>query len=474
MRFVVAGGLLAGPVAIAFFSGGQYDRPRAVAGVLAWALVALLALTGAPLPRSRAAVAALAGMVGLTAWAAVSMSWAPLGELARDDVARLILYTGTLLASAMAWHVRSDARFVEPALAGGVLLVALYGLSDRLLPSLIDLEASALAAGRLEQPLTYWNAMGALCAFGLVLAARVAGDVDRPPLLRAAAAAAGAPLGMATYLSFSRGAIAALVAGIVVLLALSPTRAQIRAVAVTVGAGLVAALVATRLPAVESLEGSSPDRDGAIALVVLLVLAGVAAWLTMRTSADDAHRYALPRRTVVVAALVALLVGAPFVALALDRGAASDPVESGATASRLNDLGSNRYDYWDVALDAWADDPLQGTGTAGFRVDWLRDRDIQEPVFNAHSLYIETAAELGLVGLGLLALLIGGVAVAAVAVARRDRDLAAGPIAGVCVFAVHAALDWDWEIPAVALPALVLAGLLLCRAEVRTAGGRSG
>ena len=117
---------------------------------------------------------------------------------------------------------------------------------------------------------------------------------------------------------------------------------------------------------------------------------------------------------------------------------------------------------------------MQGTGTAGFRVDWLRDRDIDEPVRDAHSLYLETAGELGLAGLLFLGLFIGGVAAAGVAAVRRERELVVGAAAGAAVFAVHAAIDWDWEMPAVALPALVLAGVLICRAAPTTADGRTG
>jgi hypothetical protein len=456
VRILVAGLLLAGPTALAFDSGGFFDSARTVAGLAAWALVVILAVTGAPLPRARAAWLAIAGLAGLTAWAAVSLSWAPLSEPARDDVDRLIGYTGVLLASAMAWRETRDVRLVEPALAAGALVVSLYGLSGRLLPGLIDLDESATASGRLEQPLTYWNAMGVLAALGLTLAIRVAGTPTRPPALRAAAAAAGAPFGMAIYLTFSRGAIAALVVGVAVLLALSPMRDQVRAVVLSLSAGLAAAL-------------ASSVSEGTFAFVALIVLAGAAAALQLRLGRAAPRRYGLPRRTVAVAITLAVLVGAPLVAVALDRGEA----EPGATASRLDDLGSNRYDYWDVALDAWADDPLRGSGTAGFRVDWLRDREIEEPVRDAHSLYLETLAELGLVGLLLLGLFVGGVAAAAVAAVRRERELVTGAVAGLSLFAVHAAIDWDWELPAVALPAVVLAGVVLCRAGPTTVAGRT-
>jgi O-antigen ligase len=446
VRFLVAGVLLAGPTALAFATGGFYDRPRTIAGIVAWALVALLAVVGEPLPRGRAAWAAIGGLAGLAGWSAVSLGWAPLAEPARDDVARLVAYTGALVASAMAWRSRRELRLVEPVLAAGALVVAVYGLAGSL--GVIDLDTSATARGRLEQPLTYWNAMGILAAFGLTLAIRVAGDRGRPPALRAAAAAAAAPFGMTIYLTFSRGAIAALAVGIAILVVLSTNRDQIRAVAVAIATGVVAAVAASL-------------GDGG-ALAALAALPAVAALLVLRGARAEPRSYALRRRAVAAGIVLAILAGAPLAAVTLDRGAA----ETSATATRFNDVGSNRYEYWEVALDTWWDQPLRGSGSGGFRVDWLRERDVDESVRDAHSLYLETAAELGTVGLLLLGLLLAGVAAGAAAAVRRERELAAGLVAALSVFAIHAALDWDWEMPAVALPAIVVAGALL-----RTAGG---
>ena len=467
-------GLLAGPTALAFDAGGYFDRARTVAGVAAWALVALLALAGGRLPRSRAAACAAVGLAGLLAWTWISSDWAPAPEPARDDVARLILYLGAFTASALSWSHDKDARLIEPLLAAGALVVTGYGLAGRLLPDIVELTRSSTAGGRLEQPLTYWNAMGALAAFGMTLAIRLAGDRTRPPLMRTAAVAAAAPLGMAVYLSFSRGAIAALVAGLAILLALRPTPAQARAVAVGLSAGLLAAVASSFLPGVESLEGNSPRRDGALGLLALALVMAAAAWAqrAWAAKADGAAERSLPGRGVAAVAAVAVLLGGPLAAAAFDKGTSAPA--TGATAGRLAEVGSNRYDYWEVALGSFADEPLRGVGAGGFAAEWLREREILESVHDAHSLPMETAAELGVVGLLLLSLFLGGVAAAATAAVRRDPSMTAGWVAGAGVVLVHSTLDFDWEMPAVTLPALVLSGALVARGSVRTQDGRAG
>ena len=97
---------------------------------------------------------------------------------------------------------------------------------------------------------------------------------------------------------------------------------------------------------------------------------------------------------------------------------------------------------------------------------WLRDRTLPEVVRDAHSIWLETAAELGLVGLLLLAALFGGVAWCALLAHRRAAAGVAGPAAALAVWAAHSAIDWDWELPGgPTLTALVLAGLVLALAD---------
>jgi len=121
-----------------------------------------------------------------------------------------------------------------------------------------------------------------------------------------------------------------------------------------------------------------------------------------------------------------------------------------------------------VALHVFADSPLRGTGTRGFATLWLEKRSITETATDAHSLYVETLLELGLVGAVLLAAFLGGAAVATARVYRSGqwgRALATGWIAAGAVFLVHAGVDWDWEMPAVTLVFLAFAGAALAAAE---------
>ena len=473
----VATCLLAGPTALAFYSGGFFTEPRLVAAIAAWALVLALTVAGpAPLPRSPAGWLAVGGLVGIAAWSAISLAWAPLGGAAIQNVERLVLYLGALLLAIGTLRARGAVRAVEPALAAGATIVIGYGLAGRLLPGVLHFAHSQRAGGRLEQPITYWNAEGALAAVGLVLCARVAGDRSRPAWMRGLAGAATAPLGAGVYLSYSRGAIAAGVVGLMVLVAVAPTRSQLCAAALALATAVAAGGCAAAFPGVASLEGthSARVRDGAVALAILALLAAATGLLAARRARserrDAAGRDVLghPRQLGAAAAIVlaGVTVGLVVGGL-LEKGR---PV--GATAARLTQVSSNRYDYWRLGLRAFRRHPLDGLGSGGFRVFWLRERPITETVQEVHSLELEMVAELGLVGLLAFGLMVGGVVAAGRRALRAHPELAAGPCAAALVWFLHASIDWDWQIPAVSLPAVVLAGALVALAEGVSAGGR--
>jgi hypothetical protein len=460
----VQGGLLLLPLGLAFASGGFFAGPRLVAAICAWALLAVAVVTiPAPvLPAAPAARVALAAFAALAAWTWLAARWSSSPAGADQEVELALLYLPALAAGAIVWRERRTARLVEPALIAAALVVIGYGLAGRVLPDIVHLHASARAGGRLEQPLTYWNATGAVAAIGVVLCARLAGDTTRPGTLRMAAAAAAAPLGMGAYLSFSRGAIACLLAGLAAVVAFDRTRAQLRAAAVVLGAAVLAGLAAAPFAAVRALEPARATAEGLVVLALLAAIAGAAALVQRRRGFDE--RRPVLRAAPVLAVVVALAV-LPYAAVVLgERAAPSRQAAFGATNARLSDAGSHRLAYWRVALDVAADHPLAGAGPGSFGVDWLQRRTIDERVRNAHSLELETLAGLGAIGFAFLAAALGAVALATARTLRADRALAAGPAAAVLTGALHAGLDWDWQMPALTLVVVAFAGLLLCRA----------
>ena len=446
----IAAALALGPALLAFWAGGYFEGPRLVAAIVAWAAVLVLAIARRPARPARATLAALGGLALLVAWVAVTKGDAPLGDPAGADLQRDTLYLGALVATVLAVRDRATLRALEPAIAVAILVVVAYGLAGRLLPGIVEQRFGASAGGRLDQPLTYWNAMGALAAIGVVLWARIAAS-------RPAAVAAIAPLGLAVYMTYSRGALGALAAGLVVLLLLAPTWEQLRAVLVGLEAAAIGAIAASRLGDLKTADPSS--GQGAVLLVVLLAAMVLA--VALHRGGATGPLPLPPRARAVGWAVAVAVAAAPFViAVASVRGAPSTPA-FGATTARLGSTGSNRYAYWRDAVDTWRDHPLDGAGPASFRAEWLARRPFAETVRDAHSLELETLAELGLIGFGCLALLFGGV----VSALARLGGAAAGTTAALAVWAVHSGVDWDWEMPALTLVAIVLAGAALGAAQ---------
>ena len=469
VRAVAATSLILGPTALAFFSGGFFERPRLIAGIVVWGIAAAaMAMSPRPLPRTGPGLAALSGLALLTAWTALSYEWAPLGGRAQDDIQRLLLYLGFFVACVALLRGRTGRLAVEPGLAIGAFVVTVYGLSARLVPDLVTQERSSSAEGRLEQPLTYWNAMGSLCAIGLVLCVGIAADARRERALRVGAALCGPALGLGVYLSFSRGALFALGAGLALLLALRPSfRAHLRATATLAGAGALASLAASFLPTVEALPpGQDADAtQGAIMLGALVVASAGAALITARASVEatevPARRLAGLGRPAIAAVSIVLVIGGLAGAAALEGNPSARSAGDPTDPTRFTSADSTRYAFWRVALEAFAEDPLKGTGSGGFAVEWRRQPDRTEGAVDAHSLYIETLSELGIVGAAFLALFLGGILASAVRLQRRAPATASGPAAALGVWVVHAGLDWHWEMPALTGIALALAGALV-------------
>lgn len=463
-----------GPTALAFFSGGYFGPARLIAAMAAWVVVlAVVLVVPDPLPSTTAGRVALGGLALLTAWTALSIAWAPVAGRAQDDLQRLVLYLGFFFAAMVVLRGPTARRWLEPALVLGTFIVIAYALSERLLPGVIELARSRSSAGRLEQPISYWNALGLLAAIGVVLATRVAGDPERETGVRGAAATAGVALGLAVYLSFSRGALAAVAAGVLFLVALAPVaRPQLRATIAVLGGSALAAVVASLLPTVQSIDrGERGDStEGLIMFAALAAFALAAGFIATRRPAQQPPRFTLPsmpvsRPTAVLTAAGVLIVAAALMAAVFEGKPEGTSPARGADPARLGSIDTNRYRYWEVAISSWADQPLQGLGSGGFQVEWLKERDRVDKSGDAHSLYLETLAELGIVGFAFLMAFLCGIAAAVVRLHRVAPGPATALAGGLAAWSVHAGLDWDWEMPAVTLPALLLGAAAIAWSE---------
>jgi O-antigen ligase len=196
-----------------------------------------------------------------------------------------------------------------------------------------------------------------------------------------------------------------------------------------------------------------------IALIVT-VAAGVAFARLRRTRAAAVD---LPlRRPVRTVLAVAVVLAALGVAITV-AGSGTESTDVPRSAARITRLETDRGHYWQVALDAFGRHPLNGIGTGSFVVEWMRERGSDQSAHDAHSLYVETLAELGIVGALLLLAFLGTLAFATLRAAReapRDASVAAAA-AVLAAFVVHAGLDWDWEMPSVVLVPLILAAAAL-------------
>ena len=112
-----------------------------------------------------------------------------------------------------------------------------------------------------------------------------------------------------------------------------------------------------------------------------------------------------------------------------------------------------------AALAEARERPLLGSGAGSYFLSWREHRTVDTTVRDAHSLYVETLSELGPVGLALVLVVVAAPLCAAIR--RRGDPIVATAAAGFAVFALHAGLDWDWEMPVVTLVALGCAGTVL-------------
>ena len=405
-------------------------------------------------------IAFVVGFTGFALWQLASIFWSDGADAPVLEAERTFIYVAATAALLLVVR-RANVDLFVAGLGLGTVLAALVGLVAHL-----ALVTQPVTAARLAEPIGYANADGLLAGFGLIFALTAASKGRG--LIRVAGAAASVPLATSLYLSLSRGAILATALGIVCMLAVEWRRIETLAVAFVLAVPVTAALViASHSPVMAGSSRSEDPSEAGRRLLVELVLLALCAAAGIVAAARVGQRFApsehgrrrleigvgLAGAVALVLAIVA--VGGPvrMAHNAVDSFAAGPSNRGAGSSARLSSgLGSFRAQYWQVAWRAAEQEPVHGTGAGSFERWWLSERPIDESVRDAHNLYLEVLAELGLVG---LAILCATLVVPFTALARARAHPSMPAVTGVYVaYLAHASLDWDWEIPALTMVAL--------------------
>lgn len=469
-----------------------------VAGLAAWLLVAgLLALGAATRVDLGRPFYLTSGLIlGLALFSAISSFWSGSIELSVIEADRVLVYLGFFLAAFLiAQTAKRRQRFAE-GVAIALALVGLLALASRLIPDL-GLGTGLGTGARLRFPLGYWNADGVAFGIGVALLLWMSRH-SLAAALRWLAVASLPALLLALYLTYSRGGLLSLLVACGVLIALSHDRLWLFG---TAAIGVLGALPA--ILAVQDRRGiadnlplpETPDQGFA---VLLFLFAGVALTLALYAGLRRLERQdggltgralelsrnpVVLRRLALVAALLAIGAAVIVGGRAWNQFTASDIQLANQPENRFSSLSSaNRDEFWRVAIESFETSPLLGEGSGTYQLSWDKLREIPLPVRDAHSLYLEAFAELGLVGgllvLGLVGALLWTGFAAWRAAAGAQRELCAALLAAVAAFAVGAAIDWFWEIAALSAVFFLAGGTLVAircaqlRDERAAANGR--
>jgi O-antigen ligase len=486
-RRVGAAALLLLPAALmtyfAFNAGGFAPGAPAYAAMLLCVVLLLRSVTaGNPFEGFGGAAGVAVTMLALfTVLTLLSEAWSHAPGRAFVEFGRTLLYLLVLVLFGSIAHSRERLVRMLRSVAVGVVAVCGCALITRVLPHVWP-TAPEIATNRLSFPVTYWNALGLLASLGIVLCAHFSSDRDEPPAARVMASAAIPILATTMFFTFSRGAIAVCLIALVTYALLGRPRLLLSALLATVPATAVAlafaydaGLLATPTPttAAAVIQGHRVAiAVAASSLAAAVLRALLVRWLDGRLERVVALVH-LPRRALRMvwasAAVAAATVAVAFngtIAHEYHRFlSANAPGTAADLRTRLIDPGNNgRIDMWRVGWHQFTLAPLLGHGAGTFQNTWAAHRPTGDFVLDAHSLYVETLDELGIVGFLLLA---GVILIVLVRAAARihgpSRPLFAAVFALLLAWGIHTGVDWDWEMPVLTVLFFALGGFVISR-----------
>jgi hypothetical protein len=420
---------------------------------------------------------ALAALAAYTALSYLSILWAAVPGDALEGANRTLLYLAVFALFA-SWRQTGVTA---------ALLLCVWTLAMIALAAFVALHVDAAGAaalqtllqgGRLEYPSGYANANAAEWLMAFWPALLLARERSLPWALRGLLAGGAVLLAEVALLSQSRGSLFATPVMVVLVFALLPGRTRTFALLLAVAAGIAVAApavlhVGDRLENGFVVPSTVHHATTAMFLAALgvCVVVALAAAVEMRLGEGTRSRVRVGVRVLAVVTLVAVIAGG--------LAAAGNPVtrvekgwhsfkggyaEDNRSGSRLTSgLGSNRYDFYRVALDEFLHHPLVGIGADNFEQQYLVHGRSDETPHYPHSVELRTLSQTGLVGVLLAIVGLGAALVAAARALHRPDPLARGvagaALAGFGFWVVHGSVDWFWEFAGLGAPAFAILGL---------------
>jgi len=441
---------------------------RSSLAIAVWWAIAVTTALGVLRPPSRRAFWAVAGLLAAFAvWTAASMAWAVSNERAFNEFNRVSLYLGIFVLAGLLAPRAPASRWAD-GLALGAVGIAVIALGQRCFPDAFPAGelSSYTTTPQLSYPIEYVNGLAIFLALSLPLLLRAA-VASRRPLGRAAAVAPIPAIAGAMYLTSSRGAVivaATAVAAFALLTGRRWATAGALALAAAGSAGAVAVLAHRPELVDEPLTRAAEDQGPGAALLIALLCLGTA---LVYLGAERLLRGVSP------APVVGWMTLAVVVGLAAGAVAAADPVETFDTFRKapnepgaldpeytvrghlLSANSTGRWQFWKAAGEQFEEHPTVGDGAGSYEAWWARHGSFAMFITDAHSLYLETLGELGVIGFLLLVAALGVGAAAAtrqtLGLAEPARGALAALTACFLAYLAAAALDWMWELTVVSV-----------------------
>jgi hypothetical protein len=465
---------------IGYENGSSSLSARSVLAIAIWWTI-LLGVGLGFLPRARLDRAVLVIGSLLAAFAIdtfASVFWAQDAAGAFDEFDRVALYLGLFVLVALSVR-RSELRRWTDGLAVGLGAIAVVALVSRLFPDLFSPrglpEFLPSTATRLSFPIGYWNGLGIVMGMTVPLLLHTT-LTGRNALWRSLGVGLIPIVACVVYFTSSRGGVLTGIVGTIVFLAASNRRWEISGaiVAAGIGSALAVAVIGPRTELVNGpLTSDAAHSQGRVAAPLILgcCLLSAAVYLVGEQMLSGRRPPSRLAGRIVVGVTLLAVVGTVVALHPVRRFDDFKQVPSSVSpggdfvrSHLLSGNGSGRWQFWSAAVEEFKSAPVAGRGAASYESWWAQHATFTHFIRNAHSLYLETLGELGIIGL----LLIAAAFFAAIVIGvqrlvragPRERPTIAALTAVLVAFTFAAAIDWVWQITAIAGVAIVAMALV--------------